>query len=328
MAAMKDPFGRKIDYIRISVTDRCNLRCRYCMPEEGLKLLPHSFLLTYEEIYRIVRIVAGMGFKRVRITGGEPLVRRDIEKLIYKIASVEGIEDVSLTTNGTIFYKFAERLKEAGLKRVNISLDTFRRDRFLWITRRDMLSGVLKSIEKALELGFDPVKINVVLIKGFNSDEVLDFAKFAYENPVTIRFIEYMPTGGELLWGRDSVMYGWEAKEIIEKEYELAQSNDVGGGPAVTYNLVGGKGKVGFITPISCHFCATCNRIRVTSEGGVKPCLFSDLELDIRGPLRNRASDDEIRKIIEKAISLKPRAHKIVKYAFKKCQRTMREIGG
>ncbi len=297
------------------------------MPEEGIPLSPPSELLSYEEIERLVGILSEMGIKRVRVTGGEPLVRRGIERLIDKIASIEGIQDVSLTTNGVIFHKMAKVLKDAGLKRVNISLDTLKRDRFQWITRRDRLNDVLRSIDVAIELGFYPVKVNTVIIRGFNHDEVLDFGRFAYEKPLTVRFIEYMPAGGED-WGEEKVVPGGEIKRILEKEFELSPFSEDGGGPAETFSLVGGKGRVGFITPISSHFCARCNRLRITPDGKVRPCLFSDVELDIKGPLRSGASDLELRKIFEEAIRLKPRAHKILQGRFRKCQRVMRQIGG
>ncbi len=325
---MVDRFGRKIDYVRISVTDKCNLRCRYCMPEEGIELSPHEELLTYEEILRLVKLLSGMGFKRVRITGGEPLVRRGIVSLIDSISSVKGIEDVSMTTNGVLFHMFAQDLKAAGLRRINISLDTMKRERFSWITRRDRLSDVLRSIETALELGYNPVKVNVVLIKSFNDDELLDFGILAKENPLTVRFIEYMPTGGQSFWGKDKVFPNTEAKRLLDDAFGLEPADDFGGGPAVTYRIKGGKGKVGFISAISSHFCSTCNRIRVTPDGKVRPCLFSDLEFDIKGPMREGAGDEEIASVIKKAIASKPRSHKIFSFSFKKCQRSMRQIGG
>ncbi len=325
---MVDAYGRRIDYVRISVTDRCNLRCRYCMPEEGIKLFPHDELLSYEEIERAVRIMSRMGFSKVRLTGGEPLVRKDLHILVERLSSIERVRDVSLTTNGTLFYKFAKKLKDAGLRRINISLDSLRKDRFRWITRLGNLDDVLKSIDTAIEMGFHPVKINVVLIRGFNDDEIFDFAKFAMENPVTVRFIEYMPTGGQSFWSVDKVVKNSEVRKLLETRMKLVPSDDDGGGPAQVYAVVGGRGKVGFISPISSHFCSTCNRIRITSDGKVRPCLFSDLEFDIKSPMRRGMGDEEVASVIKEAIKSKPKAHGIFSFSFKKCQRPMTKIGG
>ena len=281
-ALQKDNSGRLFSYIRVSVTDRCNLRCLYCMPEEGIPKLTHQETLSYEEIESIIRAAASEGVFRARITGGEPLVRKGLPGLVRLVRNISGIRDLAMTTNGVLLESFAVQLKEAGLDRINISLDSLQPERYRQITRFGDLSHVLKGIDKAVECGFSPVKVNVVLIPGMNDDEVEDFAKFAFENPVHVRFIEFMPflthdPEGKFI-SQDSVY------ERIASVAELVPiENKTGGGPSVEYSLKGGKGAVGFISPRSHPFCSECKRLRLTASGVLVPCLDSPDGIPVRG---------------------------------------------
>lgn len=323
---MMDCFDRQIDYVRISVTDRCNLRCKYCVDGE-FPFIPHDEILRYEEIIRFVRICAGLGVTKIRVTGGEPLSRRGIPFLIKEISGIPGIKDIGLTTNGVYLGRQMAELKEAGLKRVNISLDTVRKDRFAFITGVDAFDDVLASIKMSVKAGLTPVKINTVIIQGFNDDEILDFAKLARTRPVEVRFIEFMPFGAADLWHDSKIITSEEIEARIRTRYELLPSLDSHRGPARMFDVKGGLGRIGFISPVSTHICGRCNRIRLTSAGAIKPCLFSDEEYDLKALLRRGASDDEISAFIRGAVRAKPEK-KAEMGQIRKCQRSLRHIGG
>lgn len=331
MTKLVDSFERKIDYLRISVTDRCNLRCVYCMPPEGIDLTESANILRYEEFYRIARIAAAHGVSKIRITGGEPLVRKGIIEFLASLAAIPGIEDLSLTTNGVLLKDYAQRLKDAGLRRVNVSLDSLKRDRFQKMTRGDNLADVLAGLEEAEKAGLTPVKINMVVIKGFNDDEVLDFALMSKTKPYHVRFIEYMPFNTQEGWQRDKCLTMKELKTIIEDKLgplEPVKDPKGGAGPARRYRWKDAPGEVGFISPVSEHFCGSCNRLRLTSDGKLRVCLFSDSEIDIRKALRDGSNDEVIEHLLFKAVAEKPERHHINENIFKKCSRTMSLIGG
>lgn len=304
---MKDRYNRNIDYLRVSVIDRCNLRCIYCMPEEGIKnLLPHYEILTYEEILRIINVAVDVGIFRIRITGGEPLIRKDIVSFIERLSRIEGIKDIGMTTNGVLLKKYAEALYQAGLKRVNISLDSLSEDKFREITRVGSLKDVLEGIEEAQRAGLNPVKINVVVIKGINDEEVEKFALWSKEVPYQIRFIEFMPIGHNA-WRKEFFMSTDDIKKKIESRVgKLIPVQIKKSGPAEYFMLEGAKGLLGFISPMTTHICAKCNRLRLTSDGKLRPCLFSDKEIDIKKYLRSGATDEKLRQVLIEAINLKP----------------------
>ncbi|WP_353683842.1 GTP 3',8-cyclase MoaA [Thermodesulfovibrio sp. 3907-1M] len=304
---MNDNFNRNIDYLRISVIDRCNLRCIYCMPEEGIKnLLPHEEILSYEEILKIIRIATTTGISKIRVTGGEPLLRKNIVSFIERASRIEGIKDIGMTTNGILLKKYARSLFEAGLKRVNVSLDSLNEDKFRAITRLGSLKEVLEGIEEAQMVGLNPVKINMVVMKGVNDDEIERFARWSIEVPYQIRFIEFMPVG-QNNWKKELFISREEIKQKIENTVgSLIPVQIKKSGPAEYFMLEGAKGLLGFISPLSTHICTRCNRLRLTAEGKLRPCLFSDREIDLKRVLRSGASEDEIRQIIIKAIQLKP----------------------
>lgn len=326
-----DAYERKIDYLRISVTDRCNLRCVYCMPPEGIDLAESKNILRYEEIMRLVRLSAAHGISKIRVTGGEPLVRKGIVEFLHDVASTPGITDLSLTTNGVLLKSYAQRLKDAGLKRVNVSLDSLKRDRFQKMTRGDNLKEVLEGLEEAQKVGLTPVKLNMVVIKGFNDDEVVDFALMSKTKPYHIRYIEYMPFNTLEGWQRDKCLTAKEIKDMIEKAVEpLEPVTDTNGaaGPARRFRFKGAPGEIGLISPVSEHFCDSCNRLRLTSDGKLRTCLFSDNEIDLRTPLRDGSPDEVIENILMAAVKEKPKGHTINENIFKKCSRTMSLIGG
>lgn len=322
---MKDNFNRNIDYLRISVIDRCNLRCIYCMPEEGIKnLLPHEEILSYEEILKIIRIATTIGISKIRVTGGEPLLRKNIVSFIERASRIEGIKDIGMTTNGILLKKYAKSLFEAGLKRVNVSLDSLNEDKFRAITRLGSLKEVIEGIEEAQMVGLNPVKINVVVMKGVNDDEIARFARWSMDVPYQIRFIEFMPVG-QNNWKKEFFISTEEIKQRIENTVgRLIPVQIKKSGPAEYFMLEGAKGLLGFISPLSTHICTRCNRLRLTAEGKLRPCLFSDREIDLKRVLRSGASEDEIRQIIIKAIQLKP--HGISSQT--KPLRAMSTIGG
>lgn len=304
---MIDKLNRNIEYIRISVTDRCNLRCVYCMSEDGVENISHKEILSYDEIIRICKCVANLGIKKVKITGGEPLVRRDIIKLIKDIKSLSGIEEVTITTNGVLLYENAEELYEAGIDAVNISLDTLDKDKFLSITRRDKFEDVYKSIDKLIGLGVR-VKINCLTIKEYNLDEITKIASYAKYNNIDVRFIELMPIGyGKNFTGiSNEVILG-----LLEDEYGSFKkvSEKRGNGPAVYYKNDKFKGYIGLISAISNEFCETCNRVRITANGFLKLCLHYNKGIDLKGPIRNNITDKELENMIYYAILNKPLGH-------------------
>ncbi|MCF8011315.1 MAG: GTP 3',8-cyclase MoaA [Clostridiales bacterium] len=326
---MYDSFQRDINYLRVSVTDRCNLRCVYCMPPEGVKQLSHEEVLTIEEINQIINAAAGIGINKIRLTGGEPTVRKGIYKLISCIAKNNNIKDISMTTNGTLLKQIGERLKNSGLDRVNISLDTLKPDRFKKITRVGNFQDAWNGIETALRLGLTPVKINCVIVRGINDDEIIDLAKLAMDYPLHVRFIELMPIGESDEWAMEKFVPAGEIIARIEESFgNTKPSKKVrGAGPARYYTIPGAAGSIGIISAISDHFCFQCNRLRLTATGGIRPCLLSDREIDIRSPLRNGASYLELQKIFARAVEMKPRKHGISD----KCDdhmKLMSQIGG
>jgi len=326
LAPLVDPFQRPITYLRISVTDRCNLRCVYCMPEEGIQFVPRREILTLEEIARVVRVAAGMGLRRVRLTGGEPLVRIGITELVRWIAETPGIEDISLTTNGMILAAYAEELAKAGLKRVNVSLDTLRPDRFRKITRRGDLAAVYEGIAAARAAGLSPIKINVVVMRDVNDDEAADIARTTLEEDWEVRFIELMPFMDEqetcirdtsLVLGPDGPPFArFVPTDEVRRQIEAAlgplepAATKTGAGPAQYYRLPGARGLIGLISPLSeQQFCTGCNRMRLTAEGQIRPCLLTDHEVDLKETLRSGGSDDDLRARILEALVTKPDAH-------------------
>jgi len=326
VSGISDSFQRPINYLRISVTDRCNLRCIYCMPREGVHLVPHADLLSYEEITVVVQAAARVGISKVRLSGGEPLVRLELTKLIEMLSRVEGIDDISLTTNGVLLKRFAADLKEAGLRRVNVSLDSLRKDRFQRITGYDNLVDVLQGIDEARRVGLEPVKTNVVVMKGINDDEILDFASRTREG-WHVRFIELMPIGnGKML--QPEFM---SAKEMLQRLAALGKLEPclppVGHGPAKYYSLPGVQGTVGFITPVSEHFCFRCNRLRLTADGKLLPCLMSDMEVDLRPTIRAGGSTEEVERLFRKAIASKPAGHNMAQGVLPH-NRWMAQVGG
>jgi cyclic pyranopterin phosphate synthase len=327
-----DAYNRPISYLRISVTDRCNLRCIYCMPPEGVEWRPHEEILRYEEIEAIAQAAAELGITKLRLTGGEPLVRLGIEDLVRQLAHIPGIDDLAMTTNGMLLSRYAAPLAEAGLQRVNVSLDTLRPERFQRITRLGRLEDVLTGIEAARQAGLEPIKINTVVIRGMNDDELVDLARKTMEAGWDIRFIEMMPVGnGSLAHGewRERVVTGSEIRRKIEAELGTLEPAKVttGGGPARYYRLPGAKGTLGFITPISEHFCYRCNRLRLTADGQLRPCLLSDQEIDLRTPLRAGAGVAEIKRLLLKGIEIKPMRHHLDECLMPE-NRVMSEIGG
>lgn len=308
---MKDSRGRSIDYLRISVTDRCNLRCIYCMPEEGAAYASKEDLLTYEEIMEVVSVAADLGVKKIRLTGGEPLVREGLAQLIKAISQVDGVEEVSLTTNGLLLYEMIDQLAEAGLNRVNLSLDSLKADVFENIVKKANLCHIMKGLKRTLDLGLK-VRINVVLLQGINDGEALDFVEFIKKYPVDVRFIELMPIGrGRLYKGRNNVDIIEEIKTAGYKLEEVEHTS--GSGPARYFELDGGLGDLGFISPMSHQFCDACNRIRLTSEGFLKLCLHSGHGIDLKAPLRKRVSRATLKEMIATAIGSKPDHHQFGK---------------
>jgi len=323
MRELIDKYNRKIEYLRVSITDRCNLRCVYCMPPGGIKPLRHEDILKFEEIERIVRYGIDWGIDKVRITGGEPLVRKGVVYLVETLANLEGIRDLSMTTNGILLKDYARDLKNSGLQRINVSLDSLDADKFQRITKIGRLSLVLDGIGEALKRGLDPVKINVVVMKGINDDEVLDFAKMILDRPLHIRFIEFMPLGYKGFAKEDRFSPTSQIKERLMELGNLIPAEVRSAGPAKSFRFEESSGTIGFITPMSEHFCATCNRLRLTADGKLYPCLFSDYGVDIKTPLRTGAGYKEIRELFEEALKNKPEKHSL-----KGNNQVMSKIGG
>lgn len=323
---LRDTFGRVHRDLRISVTDRCNFRCTYCMPAEGLRWLPRSEMLTFEEIERIARVmVEHFGIASIRLTGGEPTLRANIEVLIAKLAAL-GVE-LSITTNGTMLVQQAATLREAGLHRVNVSLDSLRRDRFTELTRRDDLDRVLAGIDAAVEAGFDPVKLNVVAMRGVNDDEVVDFARFGRDHGVVVRFIEFMPLDAEQRWSRESVLSQAEILERIAEAFPV-EPVERGHEPAERFRYLDGGGEVGVIPSVTRPFCESCDRVRLTSEGALRNCLFAVKEVDLREILRGGATDDDLAEAIAGEVRRKWAGHAIGQSTFVRPRKSMSQIGG
>lgn len=317
---MKDSFGRNISYLRISLTDRCNLRCKYCMPADGIDKSPHEDILSLEEIYEIVKAFVELGVTKVRFTGGEPLIRDNIVKLISDVSKLDGIKDIAMTTNGILLDKYGEDLKKAGLNRVNISLDTLNPEKYREITRGGDLNRVLEGIKKAEEVGLTPIKINSVLVGGFNDDEIEDLVNLTVDNDIDLRFIELMPMGEAAGWAEEKFVSNslvLEKLNLTEVEREDISS------PAKYYKLPNSKGKVGIINPITCKFCEDCNRVRLTSKGQLKLCLHSNVEWDIKKVLR---SGGDLKEFILEAIKNKEEAHHLEDGEY--IERNMNQIGG
>jgi cyclic pyranopterin phosphate synthase len=324
-----DPFGRSIKYLRLSITDRCNLRCRYCMPEEGVPSLAHGDILAYEELLRIARVGVVLGIRKIRVTGGEPLIRRGVVDFIAQLAALPGAPEIVLTTNGLRLAELAAPLKAAGLQRVNVSLDTLRPERFQQLTRREGLEQVLAGLTAAEDAGLTPVKINVIPLKGVNDDELLDFARLTLQHPWDVRFIEFMPISPDLELSSANRM------PIAEVEQQLSTLGTLerlphqdSAGPARLYRLPDARGCVGLIPAVSGHFCPECNRLRVTADGRVRGCLFGNQEIDLKTVLRNGGDDTALAELLQRAVGAKPEKHAIGAPGFKAPNRRMQEIGG
>jgi GTP 3',8-cyclase len=322
-----DGHGRSITDLRLSVTDRCNFRCQYCMPAEGLPWLEREAVLSFEEIERVVALLATMGISSLRLTGGEPLVRRDFPRLAAKLAPL--VDDMSVTTNGYLLERDAAALVDAGINRFNVSVDSLQRDRFFAMTRRDALPQVLRGLEAlAAHPEAHPIKVNAVALRGFTETEVLPFARFAREHPYEVRFIEYMPLDGDRAWTRDQVLTGAEVRAIVEAEFPLEPEPRERSATARVYRFADGQGRIGFINPVSEPFCGDCDRIRLTADGKLRTCLFSLNETDLRAPLRAGASDTELERIVRDAIWRKELKHRVNEPGFIQPARTMSAIGG
>ncbi|MGM0884133.1 MAG: GTP 3',8-cyclase MoaA [Bacillota bacterium] len=330
---LTDRFGRTHDYLRISVTDKCNLRCVYCMPEEGMEFETEEKLLSDDEIVDVVRVAAKLGVRKLRITGGEPLVRKNLDQLIARLTAIPGIEDTALTTNGIFLAAKADKLKAAGVTRVNISLDSLRTDRFRLITRGGDVRKVLAALEASIRVGFDPIKINVVLMKGMNDDEIDDFLSLTLKTKLTVRFIEYMPIGHEdETWRSRYVPLSTvlDRCQALDLDYERI-SHVYGNGPSENYRISGAHGSFGLIHPVSDHFCSNCNRLRLTADGMIKPCLYWNYETNVRSVIGNAES---VEKLFREALALKPESHEMAQALGRQDRsdlptvRRMSQIGG
>jgi GTP 3',8-cyclase len=324
-----DGHGRAIGDVRISVTDRCNFRCQYCMPAEGLPWLERDEILHFEEITRIVRVLSEMGVGDVRLTGGEPLVRRDFPRLAAMLVALPLVHEVAVTTNGFLLERDAQALVEAGVDRFNVSIDSLQQDRFFELTRRDALPQVLRGLEVLGSFpAAHPIKINAVAIRDFTEDEVIPFAEFARRTPYEVRFIEFMPLDADHAWTPDQVLTGTEILDLISEVYPLEPEPREPSATARVYRFADGKGRIGFINPVSEPFCGDCNRIRVTADGRLRTCLFSLNETDLRGPLRAGGSDADLEAIIRDAVWRKELKHHVGEPGFIQPPRTMSAIGG
>jgi cyclic pyranopterin phosphate synthase len=327
--ALRDGHGRPITDLRVSVTDRCNFRCQYCMPAEGLPWLERAEILSFEEIERLVRLAVAIGVRDVRLTGGEPLVRRDFPLLVSMLAGIDGLEDLSLTTNGYLLERDADALAAAGITRVNVSVDTLQRDRFFQLTRRDALPRVLRGLDAiARHPELRPIKVNAVALRGFTEDEAVRFAEFARSTSFQVRFIEFMPLDADHAWSPDAVLTGDELRALIDAVHPLEELPREPSATARVFRFRDGPGEIGFINPVSEPFCADCNRIRLTADGKLRTCLFSLHETDLREPLRAGASDEELVETIRDAVWRKELKHHIGERGFRQPARTMSAIGG
>ena len=326
-AGLHDLFQRRINYLRLSITDRCNLRCTYCMPAEGVSALDHGDILSYEELLRVARVAVGLGIEKIRITGGEPLVRRGVVGFVARVGALPGLQDFSLTTNGLLLADTAAALRQAGLRRVNVSLDTLRPEVFERITRRPGLERVLAGLAEARRVGLAPIKVNVVALRGVNDGEILDFAAFAQQEACEVRFIEFMPSTADA-WDRGQVLTSAEVLAVLGSRYDLQPTtNGSAAGPSRTFRLPGG-GLVGVISPLSDHFCGSCNRLRLTAEGRLRSCLFSQEETDLRPLLRGAADAGALAAAIRTAVQRKPERHAIGEDSQHKCGLSMSRVGG
>ena len=324
-----DGHGRTISDLRVSVTDRCNFRCQYCMPAEGLSWLERAAVLSFEEIERLVGVFASMGVTDLRLTGGEPLVRREFPKLVSMLAGVEGLDEVSLTTNGYLLERDAAALVDAGIDRVNVSLDSLERDRFFQMTRRDSLAQVLRGLEAlAAHPEVHPIKVNAVGLRGFTEQEAVPFAEFARSTAFQVRFIEFMPLDADRSWSADQVLTGEELRAIIDAVHPLEELPREPSSTARVYRFADGRGEIGFINPVSDPFCSDCNRVRLTADGKLRTCLFSVGETDLRAPLREGASDDDLAEIVRAAVWRKELKHRVGEAGFRPPPRSMSAIGG
>ncbi|GAC1540739.1 MAG: GTP 3',8-cyclase MoaA [Vulcanimicrobiaceae bacterium] len=326
---LADAFARPITYLRISVTDRCNLRCTYCMPEAGLPWIAKSEILSFEEIERVVAAAASVGVRSIRLTGGEPLVRRDLASLVRRLAAIDGIDDIALSTNGLLLAEQCDELVAAGLRRVNVSLDTLREERFVAIARRPGLERVVAGIDAALAAGLAPLKINCVVMRGQNDDELVDFANLTRERAVFVRFIEMMPVVENADAQRDAYVSATEMLDRIGAHGALLPTSGPGGnGPARYFAFAGAPGAVGVISPLSHDYCETCNRVRLTADGRLRLCLFGDYEIDLRTPVRNGASTDDLAALFRGGMLIKPERHHLRLGEAGSRMRAFSEIGG
>ena len=325
--ALTDRFGRRHTYLRVSVTDRCNLRCQYCMPAEGIEWIPRKDVLTFEEIERIVRVLAQIGVEKVRITGGEPTVRKGIETLIASLAAVPGIKELAMTTNGTTLPKMARTYREAGLTHLNVSIDSLRPERFHEITRTDKCAQVMTGIEAAIQAGFDPLKLNTVVMKGVNDDEIADFVEFARTRPVNVRFIEFMPFDGNQ-WDRSRMVGYAEMLEAVKSRHQIEPIERRPSQVAKDYRIVGGVGTVSFVTSMTDDFCSDCNRIRLTATGEFKPCLFMLPNVNVRDRMREGCSDEAILDAVHGSLAGKWKGHPGPQQLLRLKNASMIQIGG
>jgi len=331
MSGFIDTHNRRINYLRISITDRCNLRCRYCMPKEGVSQFGHAEILSFEEILRVAALAVKRGIDKIRITGGEPLVRKDVVSLVQRLSALAGVHDLSMTTNALLLREFAPDLSRAGLRRVNVSMDSLDPEKYRRITRGGDLKKVWEGIDAARRAGISPIKINVVAIAGFNDREIEDFARLTLKEPFQVRFIEFMPIGAASEWKPEHCIPCQQIKERIEKISPLAPLTEGGnghGGPALLFKLPGAAGEIGFISPVSEHFCQSCNRLRLTADGKVKSCLFSEELTDLKPLLRSGAGDEELERALDEALLSKPAHHGPIDGVMKRCHHPMVKIGG
>jgi cyclic pyranopterin phosphate synthase len=327
--ALEDAHGRLLSDLRVSVTDRCNFRCQYCMPAEGMPWIDREEILSFEEIERLVRLFVALGVQDVRLTGGEPLVRREFPALVARLAAIEGIHDLSLTTNGYLLARDAEALVAAGIHRVNVSIDSLARGRFFEVTRRDALAQVLAGLEAIAAFPqVRPIKVNAVPIPGFGAEEVARFCELARSRSFQVRFIEFMPLDGDRSWRAADVMSGAEVRALVESEHTLRELPRQPHSTARVYAFADGEGEIGFVNPVSEPFCADCNRIRLTADGKLRTCLFSQHETDLRGPLRAGANHAELERIVREAVWRKELKHRVGEPGFRPPARTMSAIGG
>ncbi len=328
-AVLIDGMGRRIVNLRISVTDRCNFRCTYCMPADNVEFMDRVELLSFEEIVRVANVVAKLGINRLRLTGGEPTMRKGLPVLVKMLSEVEGIQDIAMTTNAFFLKEHAQALKDAGLKRLNVSLDALDPDKFRDVNRRDCLDQVLEGLKAAADAGFKSIKINAVAVRNFSETEILKLIEMGRSDGFEIRFIEFMPLDSDQIWERDKVLFGHEIIDLIKEKYELIPITDsLEIGPASEYNFADGKGKIGVITAVSNPFCDHCNRIRMTADGKLRTCLFSTQEYDLKTLIRSKATDQDIVDVILDAVAKKEPGHKINLDDFERPVRAMHAIGG